>query len=364
MLKYPLDLDAWQAWQRRQKKLKWAKYKLNSLLASARSRTVAEEPVHGLLYTRGTKPQVLIVMDSFSPTNRNAILEPLKHLDAVDVALWVPEDASEYLDGQYASERYSRKDWSEQEISGDELMRLLPDIRIVLSAAQFLGRGAAAYEYARAIGAEYWMVQHGLLVPQAPPLPVGCTLLAFSEADAEFWASGRRDVTTHAVGSQLLYLAAQKAAGAEAQKPNDLEPIFLGQMHGAELPRASFAYASHSFLKKFGGVYRPHPSEKDKLSVLTHQLWEKEGIRIDRSGTPLNEVPNPVVSIFSTGVLEAAIRGIPAWVYHPAPPAWLVEFWDRYGMNQWGQEPTPAPVQPKKEPAHRIAELMIETLEA
>ena len=59
--------------------------------------------------------------------------------------------------------------------------------------------------------------------------------------------------------------------------------------------------------------------------MLTHKLWEKEGIRIDRSGTPLNEVPNPVVSIFSTGVLEAAIRGIPAWVYHPAPPAWLVE---------------------------------------
>jgi predicted RNA-binding protein len=303
-------------------------------------------------------------MDSFSPTNRNAILEPLKHLNAVDVALWVPEDASEYLDGQYASEHYSRKDWTEQEISGDELMRLLPDIRIVLSAAQFLSRGAVAYEFSRAIGAEYWMVQHGLLVPQAPPLPVGCTLLAFSEADAEFWASGRRDVTTHAVGSQLLYLAAQKAAGAEAQKQNDLEPIFLGQMHGAELPRASFAYASHSFLKKFGGTYRPHPSEKDKLSVLTHKLWEKEGIRIDRSGTPLNEVPNPVVSIFSTGVLEAAIRGIPAWVYHPAPPAWLVEFWDRYGMNQWGQEPTPAPVQPKKEPAQRIAELMIETLEA
>ena len=364
MLKYPLDLDAWQAWQRRQKKLKWAKYKLNTLLDSARSQTGREEPVRGLLYTRGTKPQVLIVMDSFSPTNRNAILEPLKHLDAVDVALWVPEDASEYLDGQYASERYSRKDWSEQKISGDELISLLPDVRIVLSAAQFLGRGAVAYEFSRAIGAEYWMVQHGLLVPQAPPLPVGCTLLAFSKADAEFWASGRRDVTTHAVGSQLLYLAAQKAAGTEAQKQNDLEPIFLGQMHGAELPRASFAYASHSFLKKFGGVYRPHPSEKDKLSVLTHKLWEKEGIRIDRSGTPLNEVPNPVVSIFSTGVLEAAIRGIPAWVYHPAPPAWLVEFWDRYGMNRWGSEPTPAPVQPEKEPARRIAELMIETLEA
>ena len=173
--------------------------------------------------------------------------------------------------------------------------------------------------------------------------------------------------TGHPAGLFPIYAvmaAAAKAAGAEVQKQNDLEPIFLGQMHGAELPRASFAYASHSFLKKFGGTYRPHPSEKDKLSVLTHQLWEKEGIHIDRSGTPLNEVPNPVVSIFSTGVLEAAIRGIPAWVYHPAPPAWLVEFWDRYGMNLWGQEPTPAPVQPKKEPAQRIAELMIETLEA
>jgi len=98
--------------------------------------------------------------------------------------------------------------------------------------------------------------------------------------------------------------------------------------------------------------------------VVARKLWEKEGIRIDRSGTPLNEVPNPVVSIFSTGVLEAAIRGIPAWVYHPAPPAWLVGFWERHGQYPRGQEPTPAPVQPKKEPAQRIAELMIETLEA
>ena len=33
-------------------------------------------------------------------------------------------------------------------------------------------------------------------------------------------------------------------------------------------------------------------------------------------------------------------------------------------MNRWGSEPTPAPVQPEKEPARRIAELIIETLEA
>ena len=365
-LTYPIDIDAWAAWQKRQNTLRWAKTEARSLIGRLRGGGSVEQegPVGGVLYTRGAVPRVLIVLDSFSPTSRNSLLEPLKHLENVGVALWVPEDASEYLNGQYATERYSRDAWTEQEVTGNQLQELLPGVRVVLSLGHYLARGAVAYEFSRAIGAEYWVVQHGLLVPQAPPLPVGCTLLAFSEADAEFWASGRRDVTTHTVGSQLLYLAAQKAAGAEAQQQDHLEPIFLGQMHGAELPRASFAYASHSFLKKFGGSYRPHPSEKDKLSVLTHKLWEKEGIRIDRSGTPLNEVPNPVVSIFSTGVLEAAIRGIPAWVYHPAPPAWLVEFWGRYGMNQWGQEPTPAPVQPNKEPARRIAELMIETLEA
>jgi len=365
-LSYPIDIDAWAAWQKRQNTLRWAKTEARQLVNRLRGSASEESaPVNGLLSTRGDQPQVLIVLDSFSPTSRNSLLEPLKYLQNVDVALWVPEEgAFEHLNGQYATEPYTHQTWSTREISVQDLQSVLPAVRVVLSLGHYLARGAAAYEFSRAIGAEYWVVQHGLLVPQAPPLPVGCTLLAFSEADAQFWASGRRDVTTHAVGSQLLYLAAQKAAGAEAQKQNGLEPIFLGQMHGAELPRASFAYASHSFLKKFGGSYRPHPSEKDRLSVLTHQLWEKEGIRIDRSGTPLNEVPNPVVSIFSTGVLEAAIRGIPAWVYHPAPPAWLVEFWDRYGMNQWGQEPTPAPVQPKKEPAQRIAELMIETLEA
>ena len=336
-LTYPLDIDAWAAWQKRQNTLRWAKGEARSLIGRLRGGAAEQEaPVGGVLYTRGAVPRVLIVLDSFSPTSRNSLLEPLKYLENVGVALWVPEDASEYLNGQYATERYGRDAWTEQEVTGDQLQGLLPGVRVVLSLGHYLARGAAAYEYSRAIGAEYWVVQHGLLVPQAPPLPVGATLLAFSEADAQFWASGRRDVTTHAVGSQLLYLAAQKAAGAEA----------------------------HSFLKKYGGIYRPHPSEKDKLSVLTHKLWEKEGIRIDRSGTPLNEVPNPVVSIFSTGVLEAAIRGIPAWVYHPAPPVWLVEFWDRYGMNRWGSEPTPAPVQPEKEPARRIAELIIETLEA
>ena len=86
------------------------------------------------------------------------------------------------------------------------------------------------------------------------------------------------------------------------------------------------------------------------------------GIEIDRGREPLNTLTNPVVSIFSTGVLEAAIRGIPAWVYHPNPPAWVREFWGRYGLSEWGEAPTPAPAVPSTPPAQAIAQYLEEKL--
>ena len=49
------------------------------------------------------------------------------------------------------------------------------------------------------------------------------------------------------------------------------------------------------------------------------------------------------MSVFSTGVLEAAAQGRDAWVDFPRPPAWLGEFWERYGMHRFGGAPTPAP---------------------
>ncbi len=44
----------------------------------------------------------------------------------------------------------------------------------------------------------------------------------------------------------------------------------------------------------------------------------------------------------------------------PRPPAWLGEFWERYGMRRFGHEPTPAPVRPAVEPAERIAAILEE----
>ena len=58
----------------------------------------------------------------------------------------------------------------------------------------------------------------------------------------------------------------------------------------------------------------PTPPSATGRSVATHARWEAAGITIDRSGIPLRELGAPVVSVFSTGVLEAAAAGLPAWV--------------------------------------------------
>jgi hypothetical protein len=88
--------------------------------------------------------------------------------------------------------------------------------------------------------------------------------------------------------------------------------------------------------------------------------YARAGITIDTSGLPLVDLEAPIVSVFSTGVLEAAARGREAWVDFPRPPAWLGEFWERYGMHRLGTDPTPAPERPATEPAQRIAQIVSE----
>ncbi len=88
--------------------------------------------------------------------------------------------------------------------------------------------------------------------------------------------------------------------------------------------------------------------------------YARAGITVDTSGVPLVDLESPIVSVFSTGVLEAAARGRDAWVDFPRPPAWLGEFWERYDMHRLGSSPTPAPDRPAVEPARRIAEIVTE----
>ena len=350
-LKFPHDLEAWQVWEKKQNLLRYLSTKLKKR---------AEHPDFALvlaLRPEASAASVLIALEAITPTQLVALFTPGFYLEKLgkSVAVLAPKEQAAYLKDQGFTEQVNLN--STSNLPGE-----LGRIREVIAAGHYLPVGEWAYTLACQQGWTFNVVQHGLLTPYAPPLPKDSTLLAFSEADAEFWISGRSDITSEVVGSQLFFEAAQQAQlGSTTEVSDGL--VFLGQMHGAELPRLSFAKSSYEFCQKNGAVYRPHPSERDKISTLTHKLWAKKGIKIDTSARPLNQSNTPVVSIFSTGVLEAAIRGVPSWVYHSNPPAWLKEFWDRYGMKQWGGEPTAAPAQPELEPALAIAQYIAHRLE-
>ncbi|MFW0110141.1 RNA-binding protein [Rothia sp. P13129] len=349
-LKFPRDLSTWQQWQANSKPEQRVKNLLRKL-KGRQEQNIVSCAVSGVLHMNHPEPELLIVLESTSPTSVVSLLRPVEYLKDSRVAVIAPINV-EYL--------LPQGPWQVQEVDTDVLTQHR-DIKVVLAAGHYLPLGAAVYRDAQKMGWEFIVVQHGLMTPFAPPLPENSTLLAFSDADGDFWRSGREDITVHTVGSQLFYEAAQKPK--VDIESIDSTPVFLGQMHGAELPRLSFALAGYKFCLNHGAIYRPHPSEKDKLSLITHKLWGQRGITVDTSAIPLNEMTHPVVSIFSTGVLEAAIRGIPSWVYHPKPEPWLIEFWERYGMNRWGDSPTEPPVQPCTAPADTIARIIAEKLE-
>ena len=332
-LAHPEDLAAWQRWQDRQHPLR-----------SVKARLRPPGPATGLLTAGGPAPSVLVAIDSTSPSNLAALLAPVTHLDPAQVVVLSPADVRALLpDG-----RWTTRDWS----TGEPL----PDVGVVVSAGHYLALGAASYDLARRRDVPFVVSQHGALTPVAPPLPRGAVLCAWSEEDAGFWRSGRSDITSHVVGSELLWQAGR--AGHTAQVDPTAAPTYLGQLHGAELPRRDLAAAARDFCRATGATYRPHPSERDRASRRIHAAWEREGIRVDRSGAPLASATTPVVGVVSTGVLEAAARGIPAWVEFPRPPDWLADFWARYRMAQWGGPPTPAPPLAESSPARAVAALI------
>jgi hypothetical protein len=295
---------------------------------------------------------VLVVLDSLSPSQTAAVLAPVRHLEPSRVAiLTTPATAS--------SQQLGAGEGSLPILDGSELDTALPGLRCVLAVGNYMHLGALAHACAQRFGAPFLVVQHGIVTPFAPPLPAGAELLSWSQKDAEFWIAGRTDIESYSVGGQLLH-AARTALQARPATP-EVAPrtiTYLGQLHGHELPRRSMARAARSFCASTGAVYRPHPSETDIVSRLQHRSWRLRGIRFDMTGNPLPQLNTTVVSVFSTGILEAAAAGIPAWVDFPDPPPWLVEIWQRYEMKRFGTSvPTEAPVT-AQEPARLIAEII------
>ena len=331
-LDIPADLEAWRRWSRKGRPLR----AIRGALRRPAPIEVVGEP----------EADLIVVVDAWHTSVRAALVAPLAHLDAARTAVLGPPGVSAVVPWQARV----------RTVAPADLGAALPGARAMLGSGHHLEPGGAAYALAATRGLPYLVAQHGLLTPKAPPLPPGAHLLAWSGSDGEFWASGRTDVRWTVTGSQLLADAATRPA-----TPLDPtgRPIYLGQLHGAELPFASAAQAAEQFCLAHGATYRPHPSERDRRSRRTHERWRDLGIEIASDARPLRELDRPIVSVFSTGVLEAAAAGLPAYVHHPAPPAWLLGLWHRYDMHEYGTDPTPAPT-PHPDPSRAIARALIE----
>ena len=340
-LVFPRDLDAWQSWQVAQHRVRHLKGRIvDNLRPPASDWSIA---------CNHENPQVIVAIDAPNPTAIGSLVAPLRYLDGdLPVAVVAPFPLAAVVEGLGLTVR---------RLSPGLVDGLVEGARCLVTAGHYLPVGVATERAARRYGRPVLMVQHGALTPYAPPLPPDSTVLAWSDADGEFWRSGRDDVHVETIGSQLLWDARARGAVDHDRSPDPL--TYLGQGHAAELPRWRLVQAAVDLCRSEGATYRPHPSERDKLSRLTHAAYRRAGMVVDGS-VPLNELSGPVVSVFSTGVLEAAAQGRAAWVDFPDPPAWLREFWERYGMSRFGGEPTPVPAGPGFAPAERIAGLLRE----
>lgn len=339
---HPSDLQAWQRWQTRRRGVR-------GLLGTVRAARRTEAPP--LTLTAGSaSPKILIAVESLSPSQCAALLAPVAHLAPTDVAVLAPSPVDDLLPSH---------DWRVSTTPSLDDSRSLDGIRTVLGAGHFLAAGAAAHRLATTRALPFGVVQHGLLVPMAPPLPPNAHLLAWTAADGTFWRSGRTDVSVDVVGSQLFWESQVPDAARLVEERMitwaERRPVYLGQLHGAEIGRLRMARAALRTLRRTNGVYRPHPQERDVLSRLIHWQWQRAGVTIDRSGVPLTSVDSAVLGVFSTGLLEAAARGIPAWADFDRPPAWLAEFWQRYRIGRLGDRPTAPPLNGEQEPALAVA---------
>jgi hypothetical protein len=111
-------------------------------------------------------------------------------------------------------------------------------------------------------------------------------------------------------------------------------------MHGAELPWHTKIGTAVDFCRRTGAEYRPHPSEQSVLARAAHNILRTAGVTLETGGTALTTERRPVVSMFSTGLIEAAAAGLHTYGYAVRPPQWLEAFWERYQIGQWPERPT------------------------
>lgn len=329
------DLDSWQRWSARQTVMR-------ALVSRVRHRGHGALAPEAMLCLPADEPISLVVVDKLTASCRAAVVTPISRMNLRTTAVLtrIPE-ACDLVDGG------ERRVWHEAD-------GLPASISGVLTLGAYCDLAGKVKSWCRRHDVEFLVAQHGLITPWAPPLANGDRFFAWSAADAEYQTGGRASVSAEVIGSQMLW----EAAALPPAQVLDERPVMLGQLHGIELGRLTEQRIYTDFCTRFGADYRPHPNEADALSRTQHAIMRRAGVHFETSGLPLPELGRPAVSIFSTGTLEAAQRGLPAWVYHPNAPAWVRDFWTRYGLSQFGSAPTAPVAMPDVEPALAAAKIM------
>ncbi|WHF24073.1 hypothetical protein QJS66_07630 [Kocuria rhizophila] len=136
----------------------------------------------------------------------------------------------------------------------------------------------------------------GLLTPFAPPAS-DSLLLRVSPSRTPRSTAGGGGVSSRVVGSQLLWDHVPAEHRVRVRRAT--APVFLGQLHGAEL-RAGTAPVRPSSSARARG-FPGRPGERTDSSRAQHAVWRARGLAVDRVGDALAEVDAPVGSVFSTG---------------------------------------------------------------
>ena len=217
----------------------------------------------------------------------------------------------------------------------------------VLSAGHYTAaRRGGATPWPRSAAPPSWSSQHGALTPFAPPLPraVPCSPGARRTRLLGVRAQRRHH---HVVGSAAA-VAGGRDGPRRARSTRPRAPTYLGQLHGAETRPPRPGRGRPRLLPRTGATYRPHPTERDRASPPAARGLGAQGIRSTQRH-PAGRARTPVVSVFSTGVLEAAARGSRPGSTSPARPRGWRSSGSVTGCTV-GRRPPPPPTDPTSSP--------------
>lgn len=340
---HPRSLERWQEWRSSRRRVRGIHR------AQPASASAASAPQGYVLHTRegDGSARTLLGIDTAAGAEHGGLPAVLPYVHGSALVITPVGLALEELNGP---------EWKHQRLEAPATVLDGLGITSLLTLGWHQEVGRSLHAWAREADVPGAVVQHDVLTPFSAPLPPHTTLLAWSAEDGEFHRAGRDDIEVRVVGSQRLWQAGHEAAGSEPV--SEERPVFLGQLSTIELPRRTTLAAAHGYCRSTGALYQPGPLETDRLARAAHELLRRRGIELQDPALPLSQQHRPVVSVFSAEILEAAVRGLPAWVHAPRAPAWVGEQWERYGMRPVGEEPTPAPTVGADEPARLIAQIL------